>query len=122
MLNQIYLQIDTLARTSTSLREKIAGFAMYCAATVQGWETAFMLKNKWGLTKEEAKKLFYDYKNKTASDPNNPSSPSEQQPENVDQKIAVIMDYMIDTSAKLDRIEDDLSQLKQKVEEILKKL
>lgn len=86
-----------------------------------------MLKNKLGLTKNQAQKLFYDYKNK-GKDENPENGSKEQQPGqpedqgNVEQKISMIMNYMQETSTKLDQIEKDISYLKEQVDRILEKI
>lgn len=84
------------------------------------WESIlFLLKNKFGLTKDAAKKMFYDYKSK-----GEPEEEGEEpkKPETIDEKMNAIMGYMKDTSAKLESIEKDITYLKQQVEAILKKL
>ncbi len=81
----------------------------------------FMLKNKFGLSKEAAKKLFYDHRKKKQDD-TDPNQSPQKEPESVDEKIEMLMGYMRETTSKLDRIEDDISNLKEKVEEILKRI
>ena len=85
-------------------------------------------KNKMGLTRDEAKEIFYRFRSKA------PKTPPEDQKEtpsggsgagydpNVHQKLEVLMGYMQDTSKKLDRIENDLVHLKSQVEKILQKI
>ena len=74
--------------------------------------------------KEEAKKLFYSYrsKNEPEQGKSSPDLKSTLEPETTEKKIAMIMDFMKETSAKLDRIEDDIAELKEKVNDILKKM
>ncbi len=85
---------------------------------------AMMKKNKWGFNKEEAKKLFYSYRSKTPlqADATSTNPKPGYEPESTEQKIAMIMAYMKETSAKLDRIEDDIAELKEKVNAVLKKI
>ncbi len=87
-------------------------------------EVMYMLKNKFGFTKEQAKKLYSTYRNKGEGgedDGNNEEDPQSEQ-QNIDEKISMIMGYMKETSAKLDRIEDDIAYLKNQVENILKRI
>ncbi|MBZ0254711.1 hypothetical protein K8I31_01525 [bacterium] len=85
-----------------------------------------MLKNKLGFTKDQAQKLLYDYKSKGKQEPpedeqkDSPSHPDDKG--NVEQKISMIMNYMQETSTKLDQIEKDISYLKEQVDRILQKI
>ncbi len=85
-------------------------------------EVMFMLKNKFGFTKEQAKKLYSSYRNKDSDQGKNEGGQKPEEPQSIDDKISMIMDYMQETSSKLDRIEDDISYLKQQVENILKRI
>ncbi|MEW6238672.1 MAG: hypothetical protein AB1656_25080 [Candidatus Omnitrophota bacterium] len=109
------------------IREMRRSLSEICRAAVElkGQEFLFMFRNKFGLTKKDAKKLFYDYHSKDAkadeaeeAEGKEPIKP----PETTDQKIAMIMDYMQETSIKLDRIESDIAALKEQVELILKRI
>lgn len=85
-----------------------------------------MFKNKLGFTKGQAQKLFYDYKNKRNQE--TPENEQKDQPSqsddngSVEQKISMIMNYMQETSTKLDQIEKDISYLKEQVDRILQKI
>ncbi len=113
-VSRINSALDWLNSSITPLRKHI------------GEEIHFMLKNKTGLTKTQAQKLFYDYKNKGNDEDNEKKSGQEQkQPKeqgNIDQKISMIMNYMQETSIKLDQIEKDISHLREQVDRILEKI
>ncbi len=79
---------------------------------------SFLLKNKLGMTKDQAKDLFYQSKSKGKQE----GGEDPEHPESVEEKMNVIMGYMKDTSEKLETIERDIAHLKQQVEIILKKL
>ncbi|RJP26382.1 MAG: hypothetical protein C4527_15535 [Candidatus Omnitrophota bacterium] len=88
-------------------------------------EVMFMLKNKFGFTKDQAKKLYSTFRSKGESGDNGDDGDEENnsvEPQTIDDKISMIMGYMKETSAKLDRIEDDITYLKQQVENILKRI
>ena len=53
-----------------------------------------------------------------------PGDPIEavRQAKTTDEKIEQIIDYMKDTTTKLDRIEDDINFLKEQVDRILKRI
>lgn len=84
-------------------------------------EVLFMLKNKLGLTKEQAKNIYFRFRN-GGGEEENASPQQSKDPETNEEKIAMIMDYMKDTSAKLDQIESDIAYLKKQVDQILKRL
>ncbi|MBN2329217.1 MAG: hypothetical protein JXR73_18905 [Candidatus Omnitrophica bacterium] len=84
-------------------------------------EIVLMLRNKWGFTKKEAQKLFYDMK-KGGDKSDHGSDNDSKQPESTEEKISMIMDYMRETSAKLDSIDQDIAHLKRQVAEILKRI
>lgn len=87
----------------------------------KGQESVFMVRNRFGLTKEQAKKLYYDYHGAGEEQTPDRNQP-EGKPQTAEEKISMIMDYMKETSAKLDQIENDIAFLKQQVNEILKRL
>jgi len=112
-------------RRATALRANLMAAYDQIAGILKGQEIVFMLRNKWGLSKKDAQKLYYDLRNPgegpgEGSEGNNPNQ--SKQPETVDDKISMIMDYMKDTSAKLDGIDRDIAHLKKQVEEILKRM
>ncbi len=113
MLENQYRILDELQRFCVQTRGHIQ--------SIKDQGIQFMFKNKYGLNKEEAKKLFYDFRSKS-KEPGGEDDDSSQNTESVEGKIAMIMDYMKETSTKLDRIEDDISTLKRQVEHILKKI
>lgn len=80
----------------------------------------FMLRNKFGLTKKDAKKLYYDVRSKDNEEGEDPKQ--SKTPESTEEKIVFIMETMKQTAVKLDRMEEDLAYLKDQVDKILKKL
>lgn len=81
-----------------------------------------MLKNKFGMSKDEAKNLFFKFRGSSSEPENNPSKMAAPEPQGTDEKIAVILDYMKDTSVKLEKIENDIEFLKEQIDRILKQL
>ena len=77
-----------------------------------------MARKKKGSTREQSKELFYSFRKKK----DGPEEPEPDEPEDTDARFAKIMDYMEETSKKLDRIEDDVAFLKDQVSAILKRL
>jgi len=116
-------RIGELAGQAHELRQRLDSAAQFVVTQLKGQELSFMFKNKLGMSKSDAKDLFFSYKNRNKPDPDE-EDPDRSQPEveTTEKKIAMIMDYMKDTSQKLDRIEDDISELKAKVEQILKRI
>ncbi len=80
-----------------------------------------MLRNKWGLTKKDAQKIFNDIHD-NGSNENKEKNAKPTRPETIDEKVSMIMDYMKETSQKLDSIDRDILELKKQVEEILKRI
>ena len=121
-IEEMLHEIEHLEAFSQQLRALLLGLQEKITALIQDPASGFMftLKNKFGFSKKDAKKLFYDYIDGKKTDEDNPEPPRE--PETTEEKISMIMDYMKETSVKLDRIEDELSHLKQQVEEILKRV
>jgi hypothetical protein len=89
---------------------------------------AWVLKNKEGLTREEAKRIFLRYRSpgeKTEAGvdppqtaPTGPSAPTDRQAHQIHQ----ILHYMEQTTQRLDVIENDIVYIKERVDAILKKL
>ena len=84
-------------------------------------------KNKLGMTKEDAKRIFHRYR--TAKEkPAEPESPEPKADspvslaERQSKQISQILNYMEETSGRLDNIENDIGYIKERVETILKKL
>ena len=117
----LLLSINTVQMSANAIKEKLQTMNSVTVSTKPTlWDSlSFLLKNKFGLTKDAAKKMFYDYKSK-----GEPEEEGEdpKQPETIDEKMNAIMGYMEETSAKLESIEKDIAHLKQQVEAILKKL
>ncbi|HOE10688.1 MAG TPA: hypothetical protein PLQ35_15375 [bacterium] len=90
------------------------------AETLAPQRFSFMVRNKDGFTREEAKSLFYRFRQKKTEEPEEESRSN--QPQDTDARLERIMDYMEETSKKLDRIEDDITFLKEQVADILKRL
>jgi hypothetical protein len=72
-------------------------------------------KNPLGMTRDEAKKAYFRFRSKKEDTP-------ESSGEDQEQKINRILLYMNETTVKLDRIEEDISFLKEQVGTIIKKL
>ena len=84
-------------------------------------------KNKLGMTKEDAKRIFHRYRSATGKPPEPESSePKADSPmslaERQSKQISQILNYMEETSGRLDNIESDIGYIKERVEAILKKL
>jgi len=87
----------------------------------------WVLKSKEGLTKDEARRIFQRYRSvpKKDSDEQPPDSPDNgEQPQNSHQErqMAQILNYMTETTTRLNQIEDDIGYIKARVDSILKKL
>ncbi|HPA47063.1 MAG TPA: hypothetical protein PK395_14960 [bacterium] len=93
---------------------------MTTAETLAAQCLSFMVRNKDGFTREEAKSLFYRFRQKKTEEPE--EQPDSDQPQDTDARLERIMVYMEETSKKLDRIEDDITFLKDQVADILKRL
>ncbi len=100
------------------LRDQLIQIRSELAAQLEGIGVSYMARNKSGFTREQAKELFYSFRKKQ----DDPESPEPDEPEDTDARFAKIMDYMEETSKKLDRIEDDVAFLKDQVSAILKRL
>ncbi len=124
-LEPLLVQLAALTRSAAILHRQLESIHTAVSELFHARGMLMIVKkNKWGFNKEEAKKLFYSYRSKNepgVGDPG-PDFKSALEPETTEKKIAMIMDYMKETSAKLDRIEDDIAELKEKVNDILKKM
>jgi len=119
-LDALILDLEAQAARIRSLHERIRG-VLENGITLSSLEWSFMFRKRITTDKEEAKKLFFSYRKKGSVE-NSPEEIPPKEPETTEEKIAMIMDYMKETSAKLDRIEDDITYLKQQVDEIKKKI
>ena len=84
-------------------------------------------KNKMGLSREDAKRIFHRYRSDKGKpeEPTPPSSPPESPSGDLDRQskqITQILGYMEDTNQRLDQIENDIGYIKDRVDAILKKL
>lgn len=113
-------RLSLAQRNASVLRSNLQATFESIAANLSGQEMLLMLKNKWGLSKKEAQKLYYDVRNK-GNEPEEEKQESPR-PDTIDKKISMIMDYMKETSAKLDSIDRDIADLKKQVEEILRRI
>lgn len=123
LADAIRIQMDArIARANEALQA--LSVAVTALQNQVGSGLVFMLKNKFGMTKNQAQKLFYDFKKKNKEDDPNEQMPGEdpKEPGNVEEKISMIMGYMKETSDKLDQIERDISFLKDQVDKILQKI
>jgi hypothetical protein len=115
--------VDTQSRAAALRANLVAAYEMI-AGFLKGQEIAFMLRNRWGLSKKDAQKLYFDLRNQggESGEGNDNDQKQPNRPETVEDKISMIMDYMKETSAKLDSIDRDIVQLKKRVEEILQRI
>ena len=74
-------------------------------------------KNPFGMTRDEAKKAYFRFRNKGEEEKSASDSPHDPE-----QQIERIMRCVEDTNQRLGRIEEDLETLKQQMGLILKKL
>lgn len=83
-------------------------------------------KSKDGLSQDEAKRLFFQFRKKDVIKPEDsgPSgeAPGPQRGEATGDLSAQMTSFMRETSRKLDRIETDIDYLKKQVDLILKKI
>ena len=126
---QVIENLESHRKETCAVVKSLMHLAEY-VGTLRGTEVIFMLKNKFGLSQDEAKKIYYKYRHtepeeeNPKKDENQPANPLNQ-PTNVqstDQKIAMIMDYMKETSVKLEKIENDIEYLKRQVDQILRQM
>lgn len=80
------------------------------------WNILWMLRNKLGLTRDEAKRIFYRFRSPFPSGPEDPGGAPES-PE-----LREVLKQMHETSLRLDRMEKDLEYLKRQVDRILEKV
>jgi len=78
-------------------------------------------RSREGLNQEEAKKLFFRFRDKGKPKPD-PSEPAEPSPEGGQDLSRQMITFMRDTAQKLDRIEADIDYLKEQVDKILMKI
>lgn len=124
--------IADIARRLADIRKRLdavretcaleTGFTEGTAPKPWGVRVLLALRNKFGFTKKDAEKLFQDYRGGKQKDQPDPSGEKPNEPRSAEEKISLIMKTMSETSAKLDRIESDIAELKRNVDEILKRL
>lgn len=113
-------RLESKAKKLKELQEQTTAIILDSGMTLTG-EILQMFRKRLGVDKEEAKRLFFKYRK--GGNPEETTDPEPQkEPESTEEKIALIMDYMKDTSIKLDHIEDEIAYLKEQLEEIKKKL
>ena len=113
-------RLSVAQKNASVLRGNLQTAFEFIVANLCGQEMLLMLRNKWGLSKKDAQKLYYDVRNKgNETEEENKESP---RPDTIDKKISMIMDYMKETSSKLDSIDRDIADLKKQVEEILRRI
>lgn len=76
----------------------------------------YWARSKDGISQEEAKNLFFKFRQKSVLKPEEPEPVEEG---DLSSKMVV---FMQDTAEKLDRIESDINYLKKQVDTILKKI
>jgi hypothetical protein len=76
----------------------------------------FTVRNKLGLTREEAKKVFHRFRSPEAGGSGSgPELPGGEE-------MRAVMKHVQETAERLDRIEKDLDYLKKQVDRILEKV
>ena len=89
---------------------------------------AWVEKNRIGLSREDAKRIFHRYraekpKPAEAAPPSPEGEPSPaRELDHQARQISQILGYMEDTNHRLDQIETDIGYIKDRVDAILKKL
>ena len=88
---------------------------------------AWVQKNKIGLSREDAKRIFHRYRSEKekAAEGTPPSGGEEPPSKELDhqaRQISQIRNYMENTNQRLDQIETDIGYIKDRVDAILKKL
>ena len=83
-------------------------------------------RNRDGMSPEEAKDLFFKFRKKRVLRSENFEEPPQSEPPKRGAEggdpAEQMMTFMRETSAKLDRIEEDIGYLKDQVDKILKKI
>jgi len=76
----------------------------------------FTVRNKLGLTREEAKKVFHRFRSPEGGGPEaGPPMPGREE-------MRAVMKHVQETAERLDRIERDLDYLKKQVDRLLEKV
>jgi len=89
------------------------------------WDSLFdrlclaVRKNPFGMTREEAKKAYFRFRNRGEGEEERSGDPP---PRNPEQQMEHIMRCVEETNQRLGRIEEDIELLKDQVGLILKKL
>lgn len=127
VVRAVFERLADAQNRAAALRANLKAAYEMIADTFKGQEIALMLRNRWGLSKKEAQKLYNDLRSpgEEPSEDTEKKNPNQNPPKptgTVEDKISMIMDYMKDTSAKLDSIDRDIAHLKVQVEEILKRI
>lgn len=106
--------MNTLAHTIADIRANLT--------ILEHW----VLKNKEGLTREQARRIFQRYSTPPSTEEATPNIMEGPEPasmaERQSQQISQILKYMEQTTQRLDLIENDIGYIKDKVDAILKKL
>jgi len=76
------------------------------------------VRNKLGLTREEAKRIFHQFRSPGAARPD----PDGEDPILDRPEMRAVMQHVQETAVRLDRIEKDLEYLKKQVDRILEKV
>ena len=96
-MSQFQSILNHLERQTSCLRRDLAE-ALSSLIHISGESSKtviLLMKNKFGFTKEQAKKLFYDFRSKGSSEeePTPPKRSSKEEPKTVDEKINKIMRF-----------------------------
>lgn len=87
------------------------------AAVVDGFILWMVrLRSKSGLSADDARRVFDEYHSRRQQEPEPPGATGDRR------LLEQILDYMESTSAKLDKIEQDITDLRHQVDSILRRL
>jgi len=97
------------------------------ASIAEQWHRLGILwaRSRQGLSQEEAKKLFFQFRKKSMDGSGPEPEPEDEDRPEADSERALSQQmqvFMQETSQKLDRIENDIDYLKNQVDNILKKI
>ena len=84
------------------------------------WNVLEAVRNRLGFTRDEAKRIFYQFRGKSRPEGSDPDPADEQN--GYGSEFSQVVAYMQETSARLDSIEKDLDYLKDRVDKILERI
>ena len=86
------------------------------------WGILEAVRNRLGLTKEEARRIFNQFKGRSEKGEPGTEKPEGRPPAEGDIDMRQVTRYMRDTNERLDHIEQDLDYLKRQVDRVLAKI